>query len=57
MPGPLFYAGIVLAAVGAGLVLHSKGDLDRRSREAKMAEAKAAKVAEATPEPIEEPKP
>jgi uncharacterized membrane protein len=40
-PGALFYAGIVLAAVGAGLVLYSKGDLDRRSREAKQAEAKA----------------
>ena len=57
MPGPMFYAGIVLAAVGAGLVLYSKGDLDRRSREAKTAEAKAAKVAEAPPQPAEEPKP
>jgi hypothetical protein len=34
LPGPLFYAGIVLAAVGAGLVLYSKGDLDKRGREA-----------------------
>ena len=37
LPGPLFYLGIVLAAVGAGLVLYSKGDLDRRSREARAA--------------------
>jgi len=38
MPGPLFYAGIVLAALGAGLVLYSKGELDKRSREAKKTE-------------------
>jgi hypothetical protein len=43
LPGPLFYAGIVLAAVGAGLVLYSKGELDRRSREA--AKEKAAALA------------
>jgi uncharacterized membrane protein len=53
MPGPMFYAGIVLAAVGAGMVLYSKGDLDRRSREARMAEAKAAKVAELAAQPAE----
>lgn len=41
LPGPLFYAGIVMAAVGAGLVLYSKADLDRLDREAKQAEAKA----------------
>lgn len=57
LPGPMFYAGIVLAAVGAGLVLYSKGDLDRRSREAKSAEAKAAKVAEVTSPPSEGPQP
>jgi hypothetical protein len=34
-PGALFFAGIVLAAVGAGLVLYSKAELDKRSREAK----------------------
>lgn len=28
MPGWMFYAGIVLAAVGAGMVLYSKGQLD-----------------------------
>lgn len=50
-PGPMFYAGIVLAAVGAGLVLYSKGDLDRRGREAKMAEAKAAKTVEVGQQP------
>ncbi len=57
LPGPMFYCGIVLAAVGAGLVLYSKGDLDRRSREAKMAEAKAAKVAEVAAQPTEGPQP
>jgi hypothetical protein len=41
MPGPLFYAGIVLAAVGAGLVLYSKGELDRRSKEAGKQKAAA----------------
>jgi hypothetical protein len=51
LPGPLFYAGIVMAAVGAGLVLYSKADLDRRDREAKQAEAKAKVVVEA-PAPI-----
>jgi hypothetical protein len=30
VPGPLFFVGIVLAAVGAGLVLYSKADLDRQ---------------------------
>jgi hypothetical protein len=48
MPGPLFYLGIVLAALGAGLVLYSKGDLDKRSREAKRTEAAGQAVA-ATP--------
>lgn len=33
-PGALFYIGIVLAAVGAGLVLYTKADLDARSRAA-----------------------
>jgi hypothetical protein len=45
MPGPLFFVGIVLAAVGAGLVLYAKSDLDQKLREqhaAPSAEAKAA---------------
>lgn len=29
-PGPLFYVGLVMAAVGAGLVLYSKSDLDKK---------------------------
>jgi hypothetical protein len=29
MPGPLFFLGMLLAAVGAGLVLYSKSELDR----------------------------
>jgi uncharacterized membrane protein len=36
-PGWLFYGGIVLAALGAGLVLYSKGEADKRSREIKTA--------------------
>jgi hypothetical protein len=31
MPGPLFFFGILLAAVGAGLVLYSKSELERRT--------------------------
>jgi hypothetical protein len=34
-PGPLFYVGIILAAVGAGLVLYSKSELDQRLHKAK----------------------
>ncbi len=41
-PGPLFYTGIVLAAVGAAFVLYAKGDLDARSRAAAAAAAKQA---------------
>jgi hypothetical protein len=48
-PGPLFYFGIVLAAVGAGLVLYSKGELDKRSREAKAASAPVMASAMANP--------
>jgi hypothetical protein len=32
VPGPLFFVGIVMAAVGAGLVLYSKSDLDKRKQ-------------------------
>jgi hypothetical protein len=32
-PSPLFYVGLVLAALGAGLVLYAKADLDARSRQ------------------------
>jgi len=46
-PGMLFYGGIVLAALGAALVLYSKGDVDRRSREIRQAALKA-KVVEST---------
>jgi hypothetical protein len=46
MPGPLFFVGIVLAAVGAGLVLYSKADLDQklRTHPPSSSEAKAANV-------------
>jgi uncharacterized membrane protein len=50
MPGPLFFIGIVLAAVGAGLVLYSKADLDQRLREEHAAQAAAAKAAAAPQE-------
>jgi uncharacterized membrane protein len=36
----MFAAGILLAAVGAGLVLYSKGYIDQRAREVKQAKAK-----------------
>jgi hypothetical protein len=49
MPGPLFYTGIVLAAVGAGLVLYSKADLDARSRALKQATPTTEGVAAAAP--------
>jgi len=50
MPGPLFFVGIVLAAVGAGLVLYSKGDLDQKIREEHTARARAAQAAAAPQE-------
>jgi hypothetical protein len=37
VPGPLFFVGIVLAALGAGLVLYSKGELDRKKTAARPA--------------------
>jgi drug/metabolite transporter (DMT)-like permease len=36
IPGPLFFVGIILAAVGAGLVLYSKSELDRKKAAASM---------------------
>jgi len=44
----MFGAGILLAAIGAGLVLYSKGYIDQKSREAKMKRATPA-VAQASP--------
>jgi uncharacterized membrane protein len=41
VPGPLFFVGIVLAAVGAGLVLYSKSELDLK----KMSSLKKTSVA------------
>jgi uncharacterized membrane protein len=40
----LFAAGILLAAIGAGLVLYSKGMIDQKAREIKQAKAKVATV-------------
>lgn len=41
LPGPLFFVGLILAAVGAGLVLYSKADLDAELRKAKQQQAQA----------------
>lgn len=41
-PSGLFYTGIVLAALGAGLVLYAKADLDARSRQVQSAAADRA---------------
>jgi hypothetical protein len=48
VPGPLFFVGIVLAAVGAGLVLYAKSDLDRQ-KQAKARPPAATFHAEAMP--------
>jgi uncharacterized membrane protein len=48
MPGPLFFVGIILAAVGAGLVLYAKADLDQKLREQHAAQA-ATKTAAVSP--------
>jgi drug/metabolite transporter (DMT)-like permease len=42
VPGPLFFVGLILAAVGAGLVLYSKSQLDAQHRAAKQAPVAAA---------------
>lgn len=48
VPGPLFFVGIILAAVGAGLVLYSKNELDDRlRRQGQEPHAAAAAPAEA----------
>jgi hypothetical protein len=48
VPGPLFFVGILLAAVGAGLVLYSKSELD--SAHARAARAAASVAAAGTAE-------
>jgi uncharacterized membrane protein len=42
MPNAKFFAGIVLAAIGAGLVLYSKGELDAAKKAAPQAHAAVA---------------
>ena len=43
MPGwSMFAAGILLAAIGAGMVLYSKGMIDQKARELKAAKVKMA---------------
>ena len=44
-PGGLFYVGIVLAALGAGLVLYSKADAASKAKKAAAAAKKAAEDA------------
>lgn len=52
LPGWLmFAAGILLAAVGAGLVLYSKGYIDQKAREMKQAKAKMAAAVAMAQEP------
>jgi hypothetical protein len=51
MPGPLFFVGILLAAVGAGLVLYSKSETDRQAREDAAARSAAPLVAAAPGQP------
>ena len=47
----MFGAGILLAAIGAGLVLYSKGMIDQKARELKQAKAKMAIVTTMAQEP------
>jgi uncharacterized membrane protein len=49
MPDYRFFVGLVLAAVGAGLVLFSKADLDAQLRKAKQAQQSKAPMVEAQP--------
>ena len=51
LPGWLMFgAGILLAAIGAGLVLYSKGYIDQKAREAAKARQAAAMAQVANPE-------
>ena len=50
----MFGSGILLAAVGAGLVLYSKGYIDQKAREAKM-KRPAAMLAQAPTPPLSPP--
>jgi uncharacterized membrane protein len=52
-PSLLFYAGIIMAACGAGLVLYSKTDMDMRSRELLKAAADQMKTTPANPDSME----
>jgi uncharacterized membrane protein len=52
LPGwTMFAAGILLAALGAGLVLYSKGMIDQKAREIKQTKAKMATFAATAHEP------
>jgi hypothetical protein len=51
VPGPLFFTGLLMAAVGAGLVLYSKSSLDQQLK-AGHAAARPAATLTAEPAPI-----
>ena len=53
LPGPLFYAGIVMAAVGAGLVLYSKPPAAKGPAKSPPAQAQASELPAAAPLPTE----
>jgi hypothetical protein len=54
-PGPLFFVGLVLAALGAGLVLYSKSELDKKkAARARSAPPVAVVGATAGPNPATE---
>ncbi|MBI2808451.1 MAG: hypothetical protein HYX68_25980 [Planctomycetes bacterium] len=52
LPGWIMFAGgILLAAIGAGLVLYSKGMIDQKAREIRQAKAKMATAIALTQDP------
>ncbi len=51
----MFGAGLVLAALGAGLVLYSKGYIDQKARIIRQAKAKTAAMAMAAEPPLSAP--
>lgn len=48
VPGPLFFIGLIMAAVGAGLVLYAKSDLDKQKHAAGKPPAAAVQADAAT---------
>jgi uncharacterized membrane protein len=53
VPGPLFFVGLLMAALGAGLVLYSKSDLDKKLKDRPKPVAEQAGIAfDKSPEPL-----